>query len=158
MPVLVRRQTTRAALDTVTRVLTDVARIPERTEVPAIREASGSQVVTGATWKNRGATLKLPSWDSSRVTEVTPQRIAWHTRSMVLGLILVGADWSYTLKPVDAGTEITHTFERVTMFGLPVGLLIKAPFLPMVYLARGAMMAGEKKLDRVLSEGASTRP
>jgi hypothetical protein len=31
------------------------------------------------------------------------------------------------------------------MFGLPVGPLIRAPFLPMSYLARGAMMAGEKK-------------
>jgi len=113
MPVLVRRQTTRAALDTVSRLLIDVARIPERTEVPAIREASGSQLTPGTTWKNRGATLKLPSWDSSRVTEVTPQRIAWHTRSLVLGLIPVGADWSSTLKPVDAGTQITHTFERV---------------------------------------------
>jgi hypothetical protein len=76
---------------------------------------------------------------------------------MVLGVIPVGADWSYALRAVQGGTEVTHTFERVTMFGLPVGPMIKAPFLPMLYLARGAMMAGEKKLAQVLANGAPSR-
>ena len=145
MPVLTRRITVSAPLASVRQTLTTVDRIPEYTEIGGVRSASDAQMVAGTTWKNRGATLKLPSWDSSTVREVSDNRIAWHTRSMVLGLIPVGADWSYSLEPSGSGTAITDTFESVTMFGLPIGPLIKAPFLPMLYLARGAMMAGEKK-------------
>ena len=155
MAVLVRKQTVSAPPDQVHKLLTDLNRLPDRTNVSSVRPGSGSRMESGSTWKNRGATLKLPSWDSSRAGEVTPDRIAWRTRSMVLGVIPVGADWSYALRSVQGGTEITHTFERVTMFALPVGLLIKAPFLPMVYLARGAMMAGEKKLAKALGSAAA---
>ncbi len=155
MPVLMRRQTVTASLDQVRQLLTDLNRLPDRTQVSSVTMVSGSRLEAGATWKNRGATLKLPSWDTSKATEVTPTKIAWRTRSMVLGVIPVGANWSYALRSVDGGTEITHTFERVTMFALPVGPLIKAPFLPMVYLARGAMMAGEKKLAQALGSGSA---
>jgi len=154
MAVLIRQQTVPAPPDKVHQVLTDLERLPNRTQVSSVQPLSGSQMVTGTSWKNRGATLKLPSWDTSRAVDVTPQRIAWHTNSMVLRMIPVGADWSYTLRPAQGGTEITHTFERVTMFGLPIGPLVKAPFLPMLYLARGAMMAGEKKLAQVLGAAA----
>ncbi len=154
MAVLTRQQTIAASPDRVHQVLTDLGQLPNRTQVSSVKPVSGSRIETGTTWKNRGATLKLPSWDSSRATEVTPNRIAWRTRSMVLGVIPVGANWSYDLRAVEGGTQVTHTFERVTMFALPVGPLIKAPFLPMVYLARGAMMAGEKKLAQVLGAAA----
>jgi hypothetical protein len=154
MPVLIRRQTVTASLEQVRQLLTDLNRLPDRTQVSSVKIVSGPpRLEVGTAWKNRGATLKLPSWDTSRATEVSPARIAWHTQSMVLGMIPVGADWSYALRSVQGGSEITHTFEHVTMFGLPVGPLIKAPFLPMVYLARGAMMAGEKKLARALGNG-----
>lgn len=154
MPVLTRQQTIAASPDRVHQVLTDLGQLPNRTQVSSVKPVSGSRMETGTTWKNRGATLKLPSWDTSRAFEVTPNRIVWHTSSMVLRMIPVGADWSYTLRPAQGGTEITHTFERVTMFGLPIGPLVKAPFLPMLYLARGAMMAGEKKLAKVLGSAA----
>jgi hypothetical protein len=155
MAVLSRMIVAPATPDAVRKVLISVERIPDYTQVASVRDASAKELAAGATWKNRGATLKLPSWDSSRVTEVTADRIAWHTRSMVLGIIPVGADWSYTIKPAQGGTEVTNTFERVSMFGLPVGALIKAPFLPMLYLARGAMMAGEKKLAQTLAAAGS---
>ncbi|MBI4199481.1 MAG: SRPBCC family protein [Chloroflexi bacterium] len=150
MPVLTRQVTVPAPVEAVSQLLTNAQRLPEYTQVSGAKEGPPGPVVAGARWKNRGATLKLPSWDSTTVQEVTNQRIAWHTRSMVLGFIPVGADWSYTLEKATGGTTITNTFERVTMFGLPVGALIKAPFLPMVYLARGSMMASEKRLKKTL--------
>jgi hypothetical protein len=153
MPVITRRISVRAPAEKVNDLLTSVQRLPEYTQISGTGDGAPSRVAVGAKWKNRGATLKLPSWDSTTVKEVTAQHIAWHTRSMVLGVIPVGADWSYSLKSTAEGTTITHTFEKVTMFGIPSGLLIKAPFLPMVYLARGSMMAGEKKMQKTLEGG-----
>ena len=150
-PVLVRRFTVSAPVETVRELLTDLTRLPEISEVGRVKNATAARIEAGVRWRNRGATLKLPSWDASIATEVTPNHIAWHTRSLVLGLIPVGADWSQSLESRPAGTLVTATFERVTMFGIPVAPLIKTPFLPMLYCARGAMMAGEKKLIRVLS-------
>lgn len=150
MPVLTRKVAVSVPVERVYQLLTSVQRLPEYTQVSGATGASPAQITGGARWKNRGATLKMPSWDSTTVKEVTNQRIAWHTRSMVLGLIPVGADWSYALEKTAGGATITNTFERVTMFGLPVGPLIKTPVLPMVYLARGSMMASEKKLKKAL--------
>ena len=153
MPVLTRQFSVPKPIEAAYQFLATVQRIPEYTQVPGINGGSPAPLAAGARWKNRGATLKMPSWDTTTVKEVTRGRIAWHTRSMVLGIIPVGADWSYTLEtPAGGGptTTITNTFEAVTMFGLPVGAMIKAPFLPMVYLARGTMMASEAKLRKAL--------
>jgi hypothetical protein len=152
MAVLTRRITVAAPLEKVHQLLTSPQRLPEYTEVSGTRGTVPVQFTAGARWKNRGATLKLPAWDSTTVLAVTNERIAWHTRSMALGVIPVGANWSYSLEKTAQGTTITNTFERVTMFGLTVGLLIRAPFLPMVYLARGSMMASEKKLKETLAK------
>jgi len=155
MAVLTQQQVVSAPASEVRNLLMDPSRIPDFTQVRSVA-ASAPRLAVGVTWRNRGATLKLPSWDSSKVTEVSEDLIRWHTRSMVLGVIPVGADWSYTLAPADGGTRVTNAFERVTMFGLPVGPLIKAPFLPMLYLARGAMLAGRKRLAAVLSPSTAT--
>ncbi len=152
MPVLARRFTVSAPLEKVHLLLTSAQKLPEYTQVSGSKDAPSAPISAGASWKNRGATLKMPSRDSTTVKEATQERIAWHTRSMVMRLIPVGADWSYTLERTAQGTTITNTFERVTMFGLPVGPLIKAPFLPMLYLARGSMMASEKKLKGTLEK------
>ncbi len=157
MPVLTRTIVVRAPLSSVRELLTEVQRIPDYTEVDRVR-SDDRQMVVGTRWRNQGKTLKLPSWDWSTAREVSDSRIAWHTRSMVLAFIPVGADWSYTLEASDPGTRVTCSFEKVTMLGLPIGLLIKAPFLPMLYLARGAMMAGEKKLLRRFEDASTGRP
>jgi hypothetical protein len=148
MAVLKHVVSVTAPMDKVHQLLTSVGRIPDYTQVRKTGGPSAAQLAVGATWKNRGTTLKMPSWDSTTVKEASPRRIAWHTRSMVLGMIPVGADWSYTLEQTGAVSTVTNTFERVTMFGLPVGPLIKSPVLPMVYLARGSMMASGKKLKK----------
>ncbi len=150
MPVLTRKVTVPASVEKVHQLLTSGQRLQDYTEVPGGPTGLVGQIVAGAHWKNRGATLKLPSWDTTTVKEITNERISWHTRSMVLGVIPVGADWSYRLEKAAEGTTITNAFERVSMFGLPVGLLIKAPILPMVYLARGSMMDSEKRLKKTL--------
>jgi hypothetical protein len=145
MAVLTRTIIVRAPLSSVHELLTEIPRIPDYTQVGRVK-SNDRQMVAGTRWSNEGATLKIPSHDSSIAREVSDTRIAWHTRSMVLRIIPVGADWSYALEASGQGTRITSTFEKATMFGLPIGPLIRAPFLPMLYLARGAMMAGEKKL------------
>ena len=149
MPVLTRKVIVSASLEKVNEMLTSLERLPEHTQVSGAK-GGPARITVGARWKNRGATLKMPAWDSTTVTELTNQRVAWHTRSIVLGIIPVGAHWSYTLEKTTGGTAITNTFERVTMFGLPAGPLIKAPFLPMVYLARWSMMASEKRMIKAL--------
>ena len=63
---------------------------------------------------------------------------------MVLGMIPVGADRSYDLRSAQGGIEITQTFEHVTMLGLPIGPLVKARLLPMLYLAPPAMTGGQE--------------
>ena len=150
MPVLTYEVSVSAPVEKVHQLLASAGRVPDYSQVRKTSGGASTQITPGTTWKNRGATLKLPSWDSTTVKEVSPRRIAWHTRSMVLGMIPVGADWSYTLAQTGAGTTVTNTFERVTMFGLPVGALIKSPVLPMVYLARGTMMASGTKLKKAL--------
>jgi uncharacterized membrane protein len=155
MAVMTRQYTVDASVEQVRDLVTDLSRISQFTEVSKVSSDSAPRMTPGARWKNRGATLKLPSWDSSTATEVTDNRIRWHTRSMVLGVIPVGADWSTTIHDDHGRAEVTNTFEKATMFGIPIGALVKAPFLPMRYLAQGAIMAGEKRLTDTLTKTAT---
>jgi len=152
MTVLSRKYTVDAPLEKVHDLITDLSRVSEFTQISAVSPDSAARMTPGAQWKNRGATLKLPSRDRSTAGEIDGNHVRWHTQSMVLGVIPVGADWSYTMQDEKGCTNVTNTFERVTMFGIPVGALIKAPFLPMRYLALGAMMAGEKRMTATLTE------
>ena len=58
---------------------------------------------------------------------------------------------SYRAALREALIEEMERDERVFMMGVPIGLLVKLPFLPFLYLARGTMMASERKLVRTLS-------
>ena len=95
-------------------------------------------------------TMAMPTLDINTVTEVTDARIALTTRSMVLGFIPSEIRWSYALEAADGGTRVTHNMERVNMVGVPFGGVVKLPFLPLLYMARGAMMGGMKKLAQTL--------
>ena len=50
------------------------------------------------------------------------------------------------LEGSDSGTRVANILERVSMMGLPIGLLVKLPFLPFPYMVRSTMTASEKKL------------
>ena len=95
--------------------------------------------------------MRMPTSDITTVTEVSETRIAWTTRSMLLGFIPSVMYWSYTLEGTDDVTRVINTLERVFMVGIPIGLLVKLPFLPFLYLAGGTMMDSEKKLVKTLS-------
>jgi hypothetical protein len=94
----------------------------------------------------------MPTSDTTTVTEVSENRIGWTTRSKLLGFIPSQMYWSCNLEGNDDGNRVINTLERVFMMGVPIGFLVKLPFLPFLYLGRGTMMASEKKLVRTLSE------
>ena len=132
-------------------LLTSLPRVSEITEVRAVIGEPPAKITVGATWKNPGVTMLMPTSDTTTVTDVSETRIAWTTRSLLLGFIPAQIYWSYSLQGNDHGTRVINTLERVFMMGVPIGLLVKLPFLPFLYLARGTMMASEKKLVRTLS-------
>ncbi|MCZ2860498.1 SRPBCC family protein [Blastococcus sp. VKM Ac-2987] len=74
--------------------------------------------VCAACWWDEGASGEVGDWFSGR--NVTPER-TWETRSQVVaadrgrefGWIVGGSlvHWSFTLAPVDGGTELTESWE-----------------------------------------------
>ena len=48
---------------------------------------------------------------------------------------------SHVLDGDGEGTRVINTLESAFMLGVPIGALVKLPFLPFLYLARGTMMA-----------------
>ena len=90
--------------------------------------------------------MGLPTSDTTTVTDLTETRIAWTTRSMLLGFVPTQMNWAYNLEGSDSGTRVANILERVSMMGLPIGLLVKLPFLPFPYMVRSTMTASEKKL------------
>ena len=151
MAVLTREVSVSVPMEKVRDLLTSLPRISEFTEVRGVTGDPLAKITVGTTWKNPGVTMLMPTSDITTVTDVSETRIAWTTRSMLLGFIPSQMYWSYNLEGNDDGTRVINTLERVFMMGIPIGFLVKLPFLPFLYLVRGTMMASEKKLLRTLS-------
>ena len=151
MAVLTREVSVSVPMEKVRDLLTSLPRISEFTEVRGVTGDPLAKITVGTTWKNPGVTMLMPTSDITTVTDVSETRIAWTTRSMLLGFIPSQMYWSYNLEGNDDGTRVINTLERVFMMGVPIGFLVKLPFLPFLYLVRGTMMASEKKLLRTLS-------
>ena len=151
MTVLTREISVPVSMEKVRDLLASLPRLSEFTEVRAVTGEPPAKFTVGTTWKNAGVTMHMPTSDITTVTEVSETRIAWTTRSMLLGFIPSRMYWSYNLEGNDDSTRVINTLERVFMMGVPIGLLVKLPFLPFLYLARGTMMASEKKLVRTFS-------
>ena len=151
MSVLSREFDASASIEHVRDLLTTLPKLSEYTEVRGITGDAPEEFAVGTTWKNSGVTMGMPTSDISTVIELSETLIAWTTWSKLLGLIPTQMYWSYTLESKDDGTRVINTLERVYMMGVPIGILVKLPFLPFLYLARGTMMASERKLVRTLS-------
>jgi len=149
--VITREISVSVSIEKVRDLLTSLSRLSEFTEVHGVAGEPPAKITVGTTWKNRRLTMNMPTSDTTTVTEVSETRIAWTTRSMLLGFIPSQMYWSYNLEGNDDGTRVINTLERVFMMGVPFGLLVKLPFLPFLYLARGTMIASEKKLVSVLT-------
>ncbi|HEY7269448.1 MAG TPA: hypothetical protein VH951_06445, partial [Dehalococcoidia bacterium] len=61
MSVLETTYEVNATPDQVFDLITDLSRISESTQVRKVTPNSAARMAAGATWKNRGATLKLPA-------------------------------------------------------------------------------------------------
>ena len=151
MSVLSRDFSVSAPIEEVHDLLTSLPRLSEFTEVRGIAGESPAEFTVGTTWKNSGVTMGMPTSDVSTVTEASDARIAWTTRSKLFGLIPSQMFWSYNLESEDDGTRVINHLERVFMMGVPIGILVRFPFLPFLYLARGTMMASEESLVRTFS-------
>ena len=146
VPVLTHRYSVSAPVEQVHDLLTDFSRLTSVTDVSKVRGESPEKITVGTTWKNRGTTMLMPAFDTTTVTEVTDHRIAWTTRSILLGIVPSRMHWSYHLEEDDRDTVVTNTLERVWMIGIPFGLVVRLPILPFLYLARGSMRSGGQKL------------
>ena len=151
MPVLTREFSVPVSIEKVRELLTSLSRLSEFTEIRTVAGEPPAKMTVGTTWKNRGTTMLMPTSDTTTVTDVSETRVAWTTRSMLLGLVPSRVYWSYNFEGDHDGTRVINTLERVFMMGVPIGSLVKLPFLPFLYLARGTMMASETKLVRTLS-------
>lgn len=151
MPVLVHEVSVSAPIVEVHELLTSLPRLSEFTEVRGLSGKAPAKITVGTTWKNRGVTMHMPTSDATTVTEVSENRIGWTTRSKLFGFIPSQMHWSYILDSNAEGTRVINTLESASMLGVPIGALVKLPFLPFLYLARGTMMASGKKLVRSLS-------
>jgi hypothetical protein len=151
MSVLTREISVPLSMKNVHDLLTSLPKLSEFTEVRGVTGEPPPKIIVGTTWKNRRVTMLMPTSDTTTVTDVSETRIAWTTRSMLLGFIPSQMYWSYNLEGNDDGTKVINNLERVFMMGVPFSLLVKLPFLPFLYLARGTMMASERKLVRTLS-------
>ena len=151
MSVLTREIYVSVSIEKVHDLLTSLPRLSEFTEVRGVTGGPPAKITVGATWGNPGVTMLMPASDITTVTDVSETQIAWTTQSKLLGFIPSQMYWSYNLEGNGDGTRVINTLERVLMMGVPIGLLVKLPFLPFLYLARGTMMTSEKKLVRTLS-------
>ena len=136
MSVLIREISVPVSMEKVRDLLTSLPRISEFTEVRGVTGEPPAKITIGTTWKNPGVTMLMPTSDITTVTDLSDTRIAWVTRSLLLGLIPSQIYWSYNLEGNVEGTRVINTLERVFMMGVPIGLLVKLPFLPFLYLAR----------------------
>jgi hypothetical protein len=151
VPVLTREISVSVSIEKVRELLTSLSRLSEFTEVRRVTGEPHAKMTVGTTWKNPGRTMNMPTSDITTVTEVSETRIAWTTRSMLLGFIPSQMYWSYDLEGDNDGTRVINTLERVYMMGVPFGLVVKLPFLPFLYLARGTMIASERNFVTVLT-------
>ena len=152
MSVLTREISVPVSMEKVREVLTSLPRISEFTEVRGLIGEPPAKITIGTTWKNPGVTMLMPTSDTTTVTDLSETRIAWTTRSLLLGFIPSQIHWSYNLEETGEGTRVINTLERVSMMGVPIGRLVKLPFLPFLYLARGTMIASAKKLVLTLNK------
>ena len=97
MSVIMRQVSVSSPIEKVLDLLTDLARISEFTEVLGTAGAPSGKMAIGTTWKNRGVTMGLPTSDTTTVTDLTETRIAWTTRSMLLGFVPTQMNWAYNL-------------------------------------------------------------
>ena len=151
MSVIIREFSVRVSMDKVHDLLTSLPRLSEFTEVRGVTGEPPAKITVGATWENPGVTMLMPTSDITTVTEVSDTRIAWTTRSLILGFIPSQMNWSYNIDDNGDGTRVINTLERVSMMGLPIGLMVKLPFLPFLHLVRSTMKASETKLVRTLN-------
>ena len=151
MTVLTREISVPVSIERVRDLLASLPRLSEFTEVRAITGEPPATITVGTTWKNPGVTMHMPASDITTATDVSETRIVWTTRSMLLGFIPSKMCWSYSIEGNDDGTRVINTLESVFMMGVPIGFLVKLPFLPFLYMARGTMMASAMKLVRTLS-------
>lgn len=144
MPVLVHEVSVSTPIVKVHDLLTSLPRLSEFTEVRGFSGEAPAKITVGATWKNPGVTMHMPTSDTTTVTEVSENRIVWTTRSKLFGFIPSQMHWSHVLDGDGEGTRVINTLESAFMLGVPIGALVKLPFLPFLYLARGTMMASGK--------------
>ena len=150
MSVLTREISVSASMEEVRDLLTSLPRVSEFTEVRGVTGETPPKITVGTTWKNPGVTMRMPASDTTTVTDVSEIRIAWTTRSMLFGFIPSQMYWSHNLEGNNGGTKVINTLERVSMMGVPIGLLVKLPFLPFLYLARGTV---DRRLQDLLIGG-----
>jgi hypothetical protein len=151
MPVLVHEVSVSVSIVNVRDLLTSLPRLSEITEVRDFSGEAPAKITVGTTWKNPGVTMHMPTSDTTTVTEVSENHVAWTTRSKLFGFIPSQMPWSYILDGNGDGTRVINTLESAFMLGVPIGTLVKLPFLPFLYLARGTMMASGEKLVRSLN-------
>ena len=149
--VITREFSVSVSMEKVHDLLTSLPRLSEFTQVRGITGEPTAKITVGATWENPGVTMLMPTSDITTVTDVSETRIAWTTRSMILGFIPSQMNWSYNIDDNGDRTRIINTLERVSMMGLPIGLMVKLPFLPFLHLVLSTMKACETKLVQTLS-------
>ena len=127
--VIIREFSVRVSMDKVHDLLTSLPRLSEFTDVRGVTGEPPTKITVGATWENPGVTMLMPTSDITTVTEVSDTRIAWTTRPLILGFIPSQMNWSYNIDDNGDGTRVINTLERVSMMGLPIGLMVKLPLL-----------------------------
>lgn len=133
-------------------MLTSLPRLSELTKVRGFSGEAPAKITVGTPFgRTPGVTMRLPKSDSTTMTEVSEDRVAWTTRSQLLRFIPSQMHWSYILEDNGDGTRVIYTLESAFMLGVPIGALVKLQFLPFHFLARGTMMISGKQLVRSLS-------